>query len=195
LRRFVGHTQSITSVSFSPNSENILTASKDGSVKLWNTVSGILLETISAHDGAVNDAIFSPSTGDILSIGNDSVARLWDTNGIHKHDFIGHKLPITSVVFSTCSKFIWTSSYDNTIKKWEVLSGILVHTYTGHRAPVLTLTLSQCCEYLVSSSKDLEIIVWDLSTNQMVQDVIPKSRERLSSSLESKEIGIELMFI
>ena len=47
---FSGHTSEVTSVIFSPNRENFMTGSKDGTVKIWNIASGAETATLIALD-------------------------------------------------------------------------------------------------------------------------------------------------
>jgi cleavage stimulation factor subunit 1 len=77
------HAGSITATRFHPiRGSNYVTASTDGSVKLWDGVSNLLIRTIpAAHGGAeVSSVEYSPSGKYILTSGKDSTARLWDVD-------------------------------------------------------------------------------------------------------------------
>jgi WD40 repeat protein len=45
LRAFIGHSGDVTAVAFSPDGQNLASASEDGTVKLWETTTGKLLHT------------------------------------------------------------------------------------------------------------------------------------------------------
>jgi WD40 repeat protein len=73
-----GHTDSITSVSFSPDGERILTGSRDGTARLWRTTSGEAIATLAAG-GPVTEAAFNPN-GRTIATAADSL-RIWDGRG------------------------------------------------------------------------------------------------------------------
>ena len=64
IKTFVGHTDYVISVCFSPNylQDNlILSGSFDKTIKLWCTQSGINIKTFTGHTSAVTSVCFSPS--------------------------------------------------------------------------------------------------------------------------------------
>jgi WD40 repeat protein len=72
-----GHTDSVTSVQFSPNRHWVLTASDDGSARVWDAATGRLLGLPLPHGDRVGSAVFSPDGHRILTASGDGDARLW----------------------------------------------------------------------------------------------------------------------
>src|SRR5262249_13316349 len=62
---------------FSPDGTRVLTASEDNTARLWDTVSGQLLATLSGHTGPVRQAVFSPDGTRVLTASADTTARHW----------------------------------------------------------------------------------------------------------------------
>ncbi|WP_242067613.1 AAA-like domain-containing protein, partial [Leptolyngbya sp. FACHB-711] len=60
VRTFVGHGDSVTRVSFSPDGKTIVSASLDRTIKLWNLGNGSLLSTFQGHTDWVWGVSFSP---------------------------------------------------------------------------------------------------------------------------------------
>jgi Prp8 binding protein len=57
--------------------QRIVAGCGDGTVVIWNSVSGKLLYKLPGHKGAVNDASFSPSEDNIvLSASSDRIVML-----------------------------------------------------------------------------------------------------------------------
>lgn len=71
-----GHTGPITSVAFSPDSERILTASDDRTVKMWNAWFGKEILTIREPGGLVTSAAFSPQYDRIVTASRDGSVRV-----------------------------------------------------------------------------------------------------------------------
>ncbi|KAI7686934.1 Cleavage stimulation factor subunit 1 [Sarcoptes scabiei] len=74
------HKGPITSIEYSPNSKVYVSSSKDGDIRLWDTVSnrcvGILPR---AHDGLeICSVCFTKNGKYILSSGKDSMVKLWE---------------------------------------------------------------------------------------------------------------------
>ncbi len=73
-----GHTNSILSLGFSPDGERLVSASMDGSARVWDTGSWAELLVLSGHTGAVTSAAFSPDGTRIGTASQDGSAKLWD---------------------------------------------------------------------------------------------------------------------
>ncbi len=71
---FIGHLDSISIVIFSTSGDLVASGSLDGSVRVWETVSGAPHSFFSGHaDGAVHDLVFSPDDRFIFSSSRRSV--------------------------------------------------------------------------------------------------------------------------
>jgi serine/threonine protein kinase/WD40 repeat protein len=72
------HTGGVPDLAFSPAGDLLATASKDRTVKLWASQTGLLLGTLAGHAREVQAVAWSPA-GDVLAAGDWSGAvRLWE---------------------------------------------------------------------------------------------------------------------
>ncbi len=164
--QFIGHKDSVTSVSFSPTGDTIATASSDQTAKLWD-LQGRCLMTFSGHNGRVNSVSFSPTGDAFATASDDKTARLWDLRGNCLVAFIGHDDLLTSVSFSPNGDAIATASQDKTAKLWDLEGNCLV-TFIGHNKSVNSVSFSATENKIVTASTDITAKLWDLEGNCLV---------------------------
>jgi WD40 repeat protein len=126
LRTFTGHTDSITSVQFSPNGKLLLTSSRDHDARIWDVESGRPTVLLRGHFSAVFGASFSPDQRWVVTAG-PLTAGLWQaSNGRQLSLLRGHTDSLTSASFSHDGRRILTSSRDGTVRtyKCELCAGI-----------------------------------------------------------------------
>ncbi|MEG4805374.1 hypothetical protein QUB63_32405 [Microcoleus sp. ARI1-B5] len=95
-------------------------ASYDGTVKLWNSADGTLINTISDHSAGAGDVKFSPDGQMVASSGVHSKVKIWKLDGTLVKTFTGHQEAVTSVAFSPDGKTLASSSADKTVILWNL---------------------------------------------------------------------------
>jgi WD40 repeat protein len=80
LMTLSGHTDSLHSVAWSPDSRTIATTSDDGdtSVRLWDAETGELLHTLLGHHVRVWGLDFSPDSATLITGGARGMIKAWD---------------------------------------------------------------------------------------------------------------------
>ena len=123
----LGHSDNVMSAAFSPNGKQVVTACMDGFCRIWNPVSGVLLQTIS-QGVAVRSAEYAPDGSLLLTAAADGVARLWTVPDFRlRTELKGHTETLTEARFSNDGDYIITASRDGTAriynsKPWWVYS-------------------------------------------------------------------------
>ena len=79
MHEFTEHSDVISSVAFSPDGERLLTASWDGTARVWNVERGEQINLF-AHGPRIANARFSPDGRSVLTGDEPGTARLWDTD-------------------------------------------------------------------------------------------------------------------
>ncbi len=77
LRTLTGHTYVIYSVAFSPDSLTLASGSFDGTIKLWNLVTGQELRTLTGHTDKVFSVAFSPDGQTLASGSYKTTIKIW----------------------------------------------------------------------------------------------------------------------
>src|SRR5688500_3978604 len=73
-----GHTRDLANAAFSPDGKKVVTASSDGTARIWDSATGAVLATLSGHEEAVRSAAFSPDGARVVTASRDGSARIWD---------------------------------------------------------------------------------------------------------------------
>jgi WD40 repeat protein len=74
------HSADVAVAAFSPDGRRLVTASssEDYAVRVWDSPSGKLLQTLAGHEGAVEYAEFSPDGRRLATGAGDSTMRIWE---------------------------------------------------------------------------------------------------------------------
>ena len=116
-----GHTGSVNSVAFSPDGSIAVSASDDGTVRLWDVATGSNTRTLFGHTSWVNSVAFSPDGNMLASGGDDGTVRLWDVaTGSNTATFLGHTGWVNSVAFSPDGNMLASGAWDCFINLWDV---------------------------------------------------------------------------
>ena len=78
IHQLMGHTNYVSSASFSPDGTKVVTGSRDKTVRIWDAVTGECEQTLEGHSSYVMSASFSPDGTKVVSGSVDQTARIWD---------------------------------------------------------------------------------------------------------------------
>ena len=73
-----GHTRAVNHAVWSGDESRILTASDDGTARVWDAETGAELVTLSGHKVNVLQAVWNSDESYILTRSTDGTARVWD---------------------------------------------------------------------------------------------------------------------
>jgi WD40 repeat protein len=162
-----GHTDRVMSVAFSPDGTRLASASADGSIKVWDAMTGHLCLTLTRHTRTVWSVAFSPDGRRLASGSYDKTIKVWDaTTGELLHTLRGHTSDVRCVAFSPDGRRLASASNDKFIKLWDANTGHCLDTLQGHTQMVLGVAFSPDGTRLASASQESKVRVWDLSTRQ-----------------------------
>jgi WD40 repeat protein/tRNA A-37 threonylcarbamoyl transferase component Bud32 len=114
-----GHEGAVCAVSFSPDGGRIVSASADGTLKVWDAGTGHETLTIEGHLDQISSVAFSPDGSRIASGSADGELRLWDTEtGRGMLALTTDAGGIRAVAFSRDGTRIVSGSSNGTIRIW-----------------------------------------------------------------------------
>ena len=164
-----GHEDVIGSAAFSPDGARIVTASDDGTARLWDAATGKEIAVLRGHEGYVRSAAFSPDGARIVTASDDRTARLWDAaTGKEIAVLRGHEGYVRSVAFSPDGARIVTASHDRTARVWDAATGKEIAVLRGHEDSVYSAAFSPDGARVVTASVDRTARVWDAATGKEI---------------------------
>jgi guanine nucleotide-binding protein subunit beta-2-like 1 protein len=175
-RRFVGHTKDVLSVAFSADNRQIVSAARDNTIKLWNTL-GVCKYTISEenHTEWVSCVRFSPNTGNpiIVSAGWDKLVKVWNlTNCRLKTNHVGHTGYLNCVTVSPDGSLCASGGKDGQAMLWDLNEG--KHLYTLNGGDILNAMTFSPNRYWLCAAAGPSIKIWDLEGKSLVDELRPE---------------------
>jgi WD40 repeat protein/DNA-binding SARP family transcriptional activator len=181
LRRFKGHSGWVNAVAFSPDGQNALSGSGDGTLIWWDVETGQVVRRLEGHTGSVNSVALSPVTPEgpggqtALSGSDDATLILWDVaTGEPIRRFEGHTGGVNSVALSpdtetgTGGQSALSGSADTTLILWDVASGEAVRRFEGHINEVEGVEFTLDGRTMLSAG-DNTLRTWDLVTGEEIR--------------------------
>ncbi|MEV6302180.1 hypothetical protein AB0M02_22380 [Actinoplanes sp. NPDC051861] len=191
-----GHTNVVNDVTFSPRGDLLASASDDGTVRLWDPLTGLPAGgPLTGHEGTVSRLAFDPAGSTLAGAGDDGTVRLWKTTaagatateadgrtpgtepsgdgaGPVGRTLRGHVGPVTAVAFGPRDHLLASAGDDGTVRLWNGAAGTPVGApLTGHGGAVTAVAFRRDGRMLaVASSTPAGGVVhlWDPATRRRV---------------------------
>ncbi len=172
-----GHHGAVTSVAWSPDGERVLSGGEEGTLCVWDAVSGALLATLAEHESGVTSVAWSPAGGRLLSGSRDRTLRVWDAaSGVLLATLAGHQGVVTSVAWSPAGDRVLSGSRDRTLRVWDAASGAMLATLAGHEDEVTSVAWSPAGDRLLSGSEEGVLRVWDAASGALLATLAGRER-------------------
>ena len=115
-----GHTGRVVKVAFDPNQNRILTASSDGTARLW-PVNGMGDPVVlRGHTEALTDAQLDSDGSLLVTASRDKTAKVWDEKGGAATRTFAHDSPVIGAQFSSDKQWVATVSESGLGQIWSV---------------------------------------------------------------------------
>ncbi|MEH2370114.1 WD40 repeat domain-containing protein, partial [Nostoc sp.] len=167
LLSLTGHSKRVNAVAFTPNGKQVISASWDKTLKLWNLETGECEHTFQGHSDRVTAVALTSDGKQVISTSWDNTLKLWNLEtGKHDRTFHGHRDAVNAVIFTPDGKQAISASHDKTLKLWNLETGKDEHTFQGHSNWVKAVALTPDGKQVISASSDNTLKLWNLETGK-----------------------------
>ena len=159
----------ITELGISPNNNYIVSAHEDNIIRVWDTDTKTLLDSLKGHTASINTVAFSPDNKILATGSDDKTIRLWDIeNGTLSKTLTGHTSDIKTIDFSpTNLDMLASGSSDGTIRFWDTQTGEELQIFAkGYIDSIHDLAFSKDNKVLSSVTRQGAVQVWDIKTGR-----------------------------
>lgn len=186
--RFEGHAGAVLGTAISPNLRYSASASADGSIIIWDNVTGSRITNMSLPDVLFTSVIFLDDSERIVAAGTEGTLAMWSiTSGDILLRYEGHTDAVTSIATGSRdgNLLLLSGSLDKTLRVWSLETGELLNNLMGHTGVILDVAISDNGLYAASSAgderltndgtdeEDRTVRVWDLISGTELQRFTP----------------------
>ncbi|XP_030016093.1 telomerase protein component 1 [Sphaeramia orbicularis] len=150
-----GHSGGVTCVAFSPDGGQLLSGSKDQTLKVWDVSSSppVLSKSIPhAHRDWITGCVWTPDS--VMSSSNDGRLCLWDLEAGQSFREISWKSPLTSIC--CVGHYVISGCAEGALHVWNWETSVEICHITAHQQRI-----HHCC--LLQNKEDKEIIPEDMT--------------------------------
>jgi WD40 repeat protein len=163
----------VSSAVFSLDGTKVLTACKDGMVRLWDADTGNLISTPLKHKGAVYSAVFCSHGAHILTTTADGTIHLYDVkDSVPISIAMKHQGDIFSSVFSPDHTKILTASRDGTARLWDAKTGAPISTPILHKGAVHSAVFSPNGTEILTACEDQTARLWNAKSLEPIKTIM-----------------------
>jgi len=176
LKSLHGHNHFVQDVCLSSDGEYALSASWDGTLRLWQLSTGTVDKTFVDHTKDVLSCSIAPCSTKILSGSRDKTIKLWNVVGkcIYTLSEDGHTDWVSCVRCSPAedSDIVVSAGWDKLVKVWNLKTSRLQTDLVGHTGYLNTVTVSPDGSLCASGGKDGIAMLWDLNEGKKLYELV-----------------------
>ncbi|EFC45251.1 predicted protein, partial [Naegleria gruberi] len=186
---FMGHSELVTGLDFSPEGSRLASVGMDSSLFLWKIKGSMFpLKYVHHELGGVYCVKFSPvihegnhmiATGGndrhirIMKLGLEGTDTAVDAHSRPHESYVikGHEGAINDISFDKTGNYLLSCSSDNSTRLWSLEYCQYVNSYLGHSLPPLSCDISYDGRVLVTAGRDRSIKLFDANSSSCIVDL------------------------
>ncbi|MCL4127323.1 UNVERIFIED_CONTAM: hypothetical protein GTU68_032773, partial [Idotea baltica] len=166
------HTDWVNDIVLCCGGKNLISASSDTTVKVWNAHKGFCMSTLRTHKDYVKALAYARDREQVASAGLDKAIFLWDVqtltaltasnNTVTTSSLNGNKDSIYSLAMNAPGTVIVSGSTEKVLRVWDPRTGNKLMKLKGHTDNVKALLVNREGTQVLSGSSDGTIKLWSI---------------------------------
>ncbi|OHU84335.1 MULTISPECIES: pentapeptide repeat-containing protein [Pseudoalteromonas] len=167
-----GHSGAVLACAVLGDGITVVSASADGTLRLWNSQTGECLKVLQGHQSSVTACTVLGDGRTIASAGGNEL-RLWDSRtGECLEVLKGHKEEVHGFAVLGDGTTLISASYDAELRVWNTCTGSCIRTIAAHKGSAFGCAVLGDGKRLVSSGSDHVLRIWDSETGTCLQTLV-----------------------
>ncbi|RFU80289.1 wd40 repeat [Trichoderma arundinaceum] len=174
----------VWSAAFSPDCKMLAAGCGDGTVRLWDATTGMLIRSLKGNTNQVNSVVFSSNGKRLASASYDGTLRLWDIYTAAPGPAL-RRSRVTLIAFSPDHQQLVSASCNRMLLLWETSTGTVQHELKGQKGRVSSVAFSSDSKVLAAGFSDGTVWLWDTQTAEQL--LILDSKAKCSNSIAIRD--------
>lgn len=166
---YLHHDSQVWHIEFNTNDDLLITSSRDGTAKIWDTYTGRKKIELN-HLDLVNYATFDTDGRYAATASSDDTAVLWNVSDGSKVFTIAHNNDVIDVKFSPDGELVASGGLDGVVQIWEIETKVKVFEVV-HPKKINRLLFSPNNKWIITASNDRSIVITDLNKQNKVLNI------------------------
>jgi len=172
LKKFTGHHGgAVNGVAYCQEPEQVLTGSRDGSIRRWDRLTGKVLLRWFPHESYANIIRVSPDGRRALSYGARLLAESDLATGKPRLEWERHAGAVYGVAFTPDGTRVVSGSADGTLRVWDVATAATVRVIEGVRLGAHAVAVSPDGSKVAAGAKDSILREFSLADGTLLREL------------------------
>lgn len=192
LRAYKDFDNAVNAVAYSPNGRLLAAGVMDGSILIYDALTGEQKFTFKAYKKRLYGLAFSPDSRYLASSAHEDEIFLWDMQKGEKYkELTGHSSVVYALAYDKTGRWMVSGSHDKTAILWDMATGSPAKTLSKHKHVVYAVAFSPDGKMIATGSHDRTVILWNATSGEPVRTLegYPSSVQTLSFSPDGKFIA------
>ena len=177
IQILVAHSDAVTDLVLSDDSQYLFTVSADNKLKLWNLDDGVQLSEIQASDCGITTITIDQDdyfNSGIITGSIDQNLKIWSLDSeqqdfVLQNSFMEHTGSIHGLAIAPSKKLLISGSFDRSVKQWDLSTGNLLYDCVNEDDEAINcLAINEQINLLATGGDSGVVTMWELGTDKQV---------------------------